>query len=213
MLAVLEAMDGDFERARDRWRRTKRRLEDVGLGVSAAFLEMYPVFIELMAGTPEKAEGEMAAAYAVVEQTGDQSRLATMAALVARIQYAQGRFDEAERHTVISEEAASQDDVASQIMWRGARARVLARAGNAHAVELAGSAVALAEQTDLLMLHGDALRDRAEVMALVARPTEAMRDLERAIALYERKGMRASADAARRFLASLAPLAEASSVS
>ena len=214
MLAVLEAMDGEFETARDRFARCKQRLEEVGLGVTASLLTMYRAIIELMAGTPEKAEREMAEAYSVVEQTGDRSRQATMAGLLARLHCALGRYDEAERCSVLCEEAASDDDVGSQILWRGVRSRVLVRTGDASAAEkLARSAVTLAEETDLLMVHGAALEDRADVTAALGRPAEAMADLDRAIALYQRKGMRASADAARHARVSLARLAEASSIS
>jgi hypothetical protein len=58
--------------------------------------------------------------------------------------------------------------------------------------------VALARETDFLMLHADALGDRAEVLAILNRPEQAARDLEQAIVLYERKGIRVAAEAARR---------------
>jgi tetratricopeptide (TPR) repeat protein len=210
MLAVQEAMAGDFTRARDRWTGSRQRLEDVGLGVTAAMVTMYRGLIELMAGSPEKAEPDLAAAYTVLEDTGERSRLATIAALLARVLYEQGRYDEAERYSVISEEASSEDDVASQVLWRGTRGKALARAGDAKAgEELVSSAVTLAGESDLLLFHADALSDRAEVMSLTNRPEEAARDLEQAIALYERKGARASVEAARHLLTSLSPVQSA----
>jgi tetratricopeptide (TPR) repeat protein len=207
MIAVQEAMAGDFAGAVDRWSRSRRRLEDVGLGVTAATLEMYRAFIELMAGTPEKAEPDLTSAYATLEETGERNRLGTIAALLARVLYAQGRYEEAQRYTVLSEEASSEDDVASQVLWRGTRGKVLARTGDGTAgEELAGSAVALAGASDLLVFQADALTDRAEVMSILNRSAEAIGDFESAIALYEHKGARVSADAARRQLGSLAPL-------
>jgi tetratricopeptide (TPR) repeat protein len=205
MLAVLEAMTGRFDEARDRWRRSKRRLEDVGLTVTVAVLQMYRAFIELMAGSPEKAQPEVAEAYAVLEQIGERHRLATTAALLARVLYAQSRYEESESYSRISEAAASKDDVGSQVLWRGTRGKVLARAGETRiAEELVNSGVALAQETDFLMQHADALSDRAEVLAILGRPEQAVRDLAQAIALYERKGIRVSADAARRTQRSLA---------
>jgi hypothetical protein len=53
------------------------------------------------------------------------------------------------------------------------------------------------------MLQGDALRDRAEVRAAIGRTEAAAKDLEQAIALFERKGIRVSADGARRSLNAL----------
>jgi DNA-binding SARP family transcriptional activator len=205
MLAVLEAMQGEFDTARDRWLRAKQRLQEVGLGVTLAALAMYRAFIELMAGTPEKAESEVVAACEVLERAGDRDRLATVAALLGRILYAQARYDEAERYTVLSEECASADDVGSQVLWRGTRAKARARAGDPEAAaELAATAVALAAEGDLLTVHADALTDRAEVMSLLGRPMEAIRDLDEAIALYDRKGVISSIDASRRVRESLA---------
>jgi DNA-binding SARP family transcriptional activator len=205
MLAVLEAMDGRFGEARDRWRNSKRRLADVGLSFTVAVVQMYYAFIELLAGTPERAESEVAEACTVFEGIGDQGRLSSAAALLARLLYAQQRYAESEQYCRISEETASADDVVSQVLWRGTRAKVLARAGvTTDAEQLVNSGVAQAEATDFLMLHGDALGDRAEVLAIMSRPETAGRDLEHAIALYQRKGIRASADAARRIHGSLA---------
>ncbi len=93
----------------------------------------------------------------------------------------------------------------------------MARAGKSRLAEdLVNGAVALAEKTDFLMLHGDALSDRAEVLTVLGRPEQAARDLEHAIALYERKGIRVSAEAARRSYRSLssvpaAPVADRAS--
>lgn len=202
--AVLEAMKGRFDDARDRWHRNTQRLEDVGLGVDVASMQMYRAFLELMAGTPENAEPDVAAACAALERAGDRNRLATLAALLARLHYALGHYDDSRRYTAISEESASEDDVGSHILWRGTRGKALARTGEDRiAVELVESAVSLAGETDLLMLHGDALTDHAEVMRLLDQPAEARHDLEQAIEIYERKGIRVSADSARRSLRSL----------
>jgi tetratricopeptide (TPR) repeat protein len=208
MLAVLEAMQGDFDAARDHWMRTKRRLEQVGLGVTLSELTMYRAFIELMAGTPEKAKAETVAACEELERAGVQDRLATVAALLGRILYAEARYDEAEHYTVISEGCASDDDVGSQILWQGTRAKARARAGDVRAAEdLATRAIALAAEGDLLMLQADALTDRAEVMSLLNRPDAAIRDLDQAIMLYERKGLLSRLDTARRLRGSLAEAA------
>jgi DNA-binding SARP family transcriptional activator/class 3 adenylate cyclase len=194
MLAVLEAMDGRFGEARDRWRRSKQRLADVGLNFVVAVVQMYYAFIELMAGSPENAEPEVAEACAVFERIGDRGRLSSSAALLARLLYAQNRHDESYHYSQVSEQTASTDDVVSQVLWRGTRAKVLARAGEAlDAEQLVNSSVAQAEATDFLMLHGDALSDRAEVLAILHGHESSARDVMQANALYERKGIRARA--------------------
>jgi len=54
-----------------------------------------------------------------------------------------------------------------QILWRQVRGKVIARRGDLQEGErLAREAVALADETDMLNAHGDALTDLAEVLAL-----------------------------------------------
>ncbi|MBV8988901.1 MAG: hypothetical protein JO372_10115, partial [Solirubrobacterales bacterium] len=193
MLAVLVAMDGRFAEARDQWRESKRRLADVGLPFLVAVVQMYYAFIELLAGTPELAEPEVTEAFAVFERAGDHGRLSSAAALLGRVLYAQGRYDDCWRYNQISEQTASEDDVVSQVVWRGTRAKLLARAGQAPAAqELVSSAVAKAGASDFFLLRGDVLRDRAEVLKISNRLDPAARDLEQARALYSRKGIRLS---------------------
>ena len=205
MLAVLEAMDGRFDDARERWWSGKRSLVDVGLDVTVAVIQMYYAFIELIAGTPENAVPELAESCATFERIGARGHLSSAAALAARLICGDGRGEEYERYRRISLESTSGDDVVSQVLLRGTHARLLVREGEAErAEEMANSAVSLAAGTDFLMLHGDALRDRAEVLNLMDKPNLAARDLEQATVLYERKGIRPAAEAARRALDSLA---------
>jgi len=202
MLAVLEAMDGQFEGARARWRRSKRRMVDVGLSVAVAVIQMYYGYIELLADCPENAEPELAAACIAFDQLGERGHLSSAAGLAARVHYAHASYDESARYCRMSEEAASSDDAVSQVLWRGTRAKLLARAGESGpAMALADDAVRLADETDFLMMRGDALTDRAEVLAVLDRPQEAGRDLAAASTLYESKGISSAANLARRALA------------
>ena len=202
MLAVLEAMDGQFEGARARWRRSKRRLAEVGLSVSLAVIQMYYGYIELLANRPENAESELAAACIAFDQLGTRGHLSSAAGLAARVHYADGSYDESTRYCRMSEEAASSDDAVSQVLWRGTRAKLLARAGEFETARaLADDAVRLADETDFLMMRGDALTDRAEVLTVLDKPQQAGADLATATELYERKGISASVNPARRALA------------
>lgn len=201
-LAVLEAMTGHFGEARARWRATKQRFEEVGLNVTMALLHMYRAFVELLASAPEDVEPELADAYSVVERTGEQGHLATIAALRARLLYVQTRYEECGHYIRVSRDAASEDDVVTQILWRGTQAKLLARRGELTAAEeLANSAVTHAEGTDALMLHAHALRDRAEVLAVLNDAASAAVDVEEAASLYAAKGItvpvRAAVDTVR----------------
>ncbi|MGN6869142.1 MAG: BTAD domain-containing putative transcriptional regulator [Solirubrobacteraceae bacterium] len=194
MFAVVEAMDGRFADARARWRKSKEELTELGLGHTVAVIQMAYGFVELLASRPELATPELADASAAFERMGDQGRLSSAAAILARLLYVEGRYDDADRSCRMAEAAASEDDVEPQVFWRGVRAKILARAGQARrAVELSDTAVMLAHETDFVLHYGAALTDRAEVMALLNRPDPGLRDLEKAVAVYERKGINASA--------------------
>jgi hypothetical protein len=118
------------------------------------------------------------------------------------VHYAHASYDQSARYCLLSEEAASLDDAVSQVLWRGTRAKLLARAGEREAARaLADDAVRFADETDFLMMRGDALTDRAEVLALLENPQEAGSDLAAASALYESKGIAERANPARRALA------------
>ena len=75
------------------------------------------------------------------------------------------------------------------MLWRSARAKVLARRGEAgEAGAAAREAVAIAERTDLLNTQADALLGLAEVLALAGRDDEAGAAARAAAERYERKG-------------------------
>ena len=88
------------------------------------------------------------------------------------------------------------------MLWRQVRGKVLARRGELQEGEqLLREAVALAEETDILNAHADALVDLAEVLALAGH--DASSELDRALARYERKGNLVMAERTRSRLAEL----------
>jgi len=108
--------------------------------------------------------------------------------------------------TEISEEIAAPDDLAPQVQWRAARAKLLARrSGFDEAEHLAREAVELAQQTpDFLHLPADALMSLAEVLRAAGKTADADAAVGDALALYERKGNRVSAARALAFRSELA---------
>jgi tetratricopeptide (TPR) repeat protein len=193
MLGVLEAMGGDFDTARQRSLTARRRLEDVGLTVTAVVLRMYRAFVEGLAGTPQFAIPDLVEACTLLEKVGERRRLATTAALLARLLYAAERHEEAEHFSQVTEATASKDDVVSLVVWKGTLGRLAARAGRVpEALRLADAAVDLAAKTDFVILRADALAERAEVLTLTGRSDRAARAWVGAIALYERKGSTAA---------------------
>jgi hypothetical protein len=155
---------------------------------------------ELASGDAAAAERELRLGYDLLAAIGDQTTLSTTAAYLARALAAQSRYEEADSITLVSEQAASAEDLATQALWRGTRARALAHRGDAAAAEaLANEAVRLSRETDLLGVQGDVLMDLADVLATAGRE-HAAATLENAAELYERKGSTVGAARARRLL-------------
>jgi predicted ATPase len=209
MTGALSARVGRFEDARQLCRRAEDIFRDLGLSLLLAGLHQYSGTIELLAGDPEAAERELRTGIEDYERMNELGHLSTTAALYGLALNAQGRDDEAYRYTVVSEESASPDDLASQVFWRQARALVLARRGELdRALQLGREAVGLAAQTDLLWMHGDALAALAEVLSASGAVNEAIESAEKALGLYETKGDVVSAGKTRALLDRLgAPVA------
>jgi ATP/maltotriose-dependent transcriptional regulator MalT len=197
LLAVLEAMRSRIDEARSLYLASREQLNALGLSFRLAGLQMFTAIVELVAGEPRLAEAELQQAYGVLERAGELGRLPTIAAFLARVLYAQGRLDEAERYTRIVEDTASDRDICSQILWRGTRSRLLARSGSGRQAEqLAREGVRLARRTDLLLIHADAASDLADVLTACNRPEAALHSLDEAIGLHRSKNNQASAEAA-----------------
>jgi hypothetical protein len=93
---------------------------------------------------------------------------------------------------------AAHDDLFAQVRWRGAAARSLAGQGRlAEAAKLAAEAVRIAQPTDMLTMHADALLDQAAVASAAARPGDAHAGAQAALELYQAKGNLAGAARAR----------------
>jgi class 3 adenylate cyclase/tetratricopeptide (TPR) repeat protein len=206
MLAVLEAMAGRPESAREHYARSRSALEELGMQVQLASLQMYAGLAELIGGDGPAAERELRRGFTALEQMGERSYLSTTAALLARAVWLQGRHQEADRLARASHEAASDDDLVSQVLWRGTQAKALALAGKAEDAErLARESVELSRQTDFVNMRADALVDLAEALALLGRGEDAGEILEEAIGLYDAKGNVVSSAAARATLESVLP--------
>ena len=202
---------GELEGLRGRFGAARRLLASAGDVYDEFGLRYYRVATWMATGLVERAAGDGAAAesafragYDALAEAGEKAALSTMAAYLAHVLCDVGREEEAERMAVVSKEAAAPEDLASQMLWRRARARVLARRGRpGRAERLAREAVKLGEQTDDLKERADALSDLAEALLLTKRRGEAASALEDALCLYERKGCAVSASRARRRLQEL----------
>jgi class 3 adenylate cyclase/tetratricopeptide (TPR) repeat protein len=197
-LAALLAMRGNFDRARLLSRQAQGLLADLGATVVGATTSLETVWIERLAGDLAAAERELRRDYQTLTDLGERYFLSTVAGELARVLYAQGRFDEAEQMSRHTQQLADSDDIASQTLWRTVQAKLLARRGNRDgALILVGEAIEMLERTDAILAQAETLVDLAEVLRQSGRPDDADGVLEDAIALFEVKGNLVAAEALR----------------
>ena len=189
------AMLGDFDAARQAVAEARAIADDLGLVWVRAGVASAAGFVEMLAGDAAAAERELRRGYELIKRSGMTGSYFGMALRdeFGQALYALGRFEEAKGLSEESERLAAQDDLQTQVLWRALRAKLLAREGRtAEAERLAREAVAIAEQTEFVLVHANALMDFAEVLRLAGRPHEAIPVLEAARRLYEQKGDRVS---------------------
>jgi class 3 adenylate cyclase/tetratricopeptide (TPR) repeat protein len=188
-LARLYALDGDFGRARDAYRRARAVFEDLGSNILAASLSLDSHAVEVLAGDLAAAERELRRDYDALDRMGEKYLLSTVAGLLAHVLCAQGRYDEANTLCMFTANVAADDDAQSQALWRSVRAMVLARTNGAReeAVALARKAVEILCATDAILWQADALFDLAETLATTGEEREARQARGEAAALYELK--------------------------
>jgi class 3 adenylate cyclase len=203
-LALLQAMAGRIGEARRLAGRGRAIFKELGMEIWGATNAIEVGSVERYAGDPAVAEPVLRKGCEALQRMGERAFLSTTSAFLAQTLYALERHEEADEWTHVSEEAAAPDDLLSQFVWRSVRAKVLARRGKLKDGErLAKEAVALAETGDMLACTGDALLDLAEVLRLANKDDEARSCIQRALGLYEQKGVVRMAERARALLAEL----------
>jgi len=192
---LLGAMRGEFDHGRDLIERSSQMAEDLGLRVMAASTRSsWLGQLELLAGDPAEAEREFRRGCDVLAEMGEKNFLSTLAARLAQALYALARYDEAEHFARTSQQTAAGDDIVSQVIWRCALAKVLARQGRVTDGEvLVRQAIERTETTDALNMQADALMDLGELLHPTGRSAEADSTFQRAEELYQRKGNAVSA--------------------
>lgn len=194
---VLRAMVGEFTEGRELLARSRAIDEDLGFVHSGPPMGSWQ--LEMLAGNPVAADRELEHAYQALTVTAESDE-SLIAGLRAHSLCALGRFREAERFADISTRMAGGALVA-QIVSRCAKAKVLAAQPHfARAQDLAQEAVTLAEATDALNLHADALMDLAEIRRQSGLTQDAASAAERALMLYQAKQNLVSAEKTRSFL-------------
>jgi tetratricopeptide (TPR) repeat protein len=198
VLAQLYAMRGDFAKGREYSEQQREKLADLGPSVTAWSTSLDRARVELLAGDAEAAERELRADDAALAAIDERYFRSTIVAMLAGVLASRGLREEAEQAVVIARELADEDDVASQVLWRTAHARLLADASQGElATDAAERAVEIATEGDDIELLADAKAALGEVLWQLGRQESAEPPLREALALYERKEDIASATRVR----------------
>lgn len=187
--AHLEAMEGNFDQAREHALQALALTEELGLGVQAAGVRSGCGEIELLAGNPAAAEAFIRAGCEALERMGDQGHYVTVAVGLGEALLLQGRLDEADAVIERITDWAIDDDLDPQVGWRRLKATLLAQRGEfEEALRLGREAVALAGASDYIDTHARTRFDLAAVLRLAGRHDESAAELAEALRLYEQKG-------------------------
>jgi len=167
-------------------------------------IESYGMVVELLAGDLEAAAAAGEESCRLLDELGRLSESSTTAGGLAGVYYELGRLDDAERWAARAAELGAEEDAITQMLWRQARARVLAGRGEYDEAErLAREAVGVGETTEDLNSKAETWADLGEVLTLAGRPQEAAEALEQAIARFEAKENLVMAGRMRERLAAL----------
>jgi len=167
-IAGLRAMQGEFDEARRLQSVARALYEELGHRFRIATRSLIPAEIETLAGRSDEATAILQWAFGELEEMGASSVMSTVAAFLADALATEGAVADAIRFSEISEQHAAGLDVATQVMWRVARANATGE------IALAREAVALAAPTDYVDI-------RARALLAVGNTEGAARE-------YERKG-------------------------
>jgi class 3 adenylate cyclase/tetratricopeptide (TPR) repeat protein len=204
-LALVRAQQGRFSEARELMDRAGTIAADLGRTPLLAMSEALSVGrLERLAGDDVAAERFQRRGYGVLEGYGEQGFRSTLAGDLAHTLYDLGRYEEASRFAEESRRAAASDDLTSQSLWRGVRAKLLAREGDfPEAERIAREAVDVVLHTEWDESRAVALADLAEVLVLADRREEAVDALRQALSLCEQWGQVVMAERTRGRIAEL----------
>jgi tetratricopeptide (TPR) repeat protein len=161
--------------------------------------------LEVLADDPAAAEQTLQEGLAELEQLGDKSYSSTLLAGLAEALYEQGRLDAADDVLAQAESLSAADDAINLAWFPILHAKVLARRGRlAEAEAHAREGVARSQRLKGHMRHvAYAHEALAEVLQLAGRTEEARAEGERALELYEQKGVVPAIERTRALLAEL----------
>ena len=188
-LAVLRAMEGEFDGARDLYRRGQEIAAELGSGLVGNSSSIDSSRVELLAGDLAAAERELRRDYDALANINETYFRSTISAYLAEVLWLGGDADGALQFSEVAEEIGDAEDILTQVPLRSVRARVLASRGDVEgARRLAMEAVELAASTPQPHLKAKALENLGDALAAVGDIESSRPPLQEALTLYEQKG-------------------------
>jgi class 3 adenylate cyclase/tetratricopeptide (TPR) repeat protein len=210
--AFVLAYRGEFADARMLFWETFAAMAERGMTTGTAIVMQAGWQIETLAGDLDAAERCARQGVEQLEPLGERAWLSTQACQLAEALYALGRLDDAEHWVRRGLELGGPEDILTQMLGLGLRAKLLARGGGFdEALVLAHRTVALAASTQAPMERAQAILALAEVLYLSGDIPGAFQQSGRAVALYESKRAPAGVAHVRRVEARWAALSPAAS--
>jgi tetratricopeptide (TPR) repeat protein len=195
--AVLEAMRGDFERARELLERAAALNADLGREWNAETAARGHV--ARLAGDHAGAVDAFSAALELAERHGQPAYASSRAAELADILAGSGRLEEAADVVRRARPLADEEDVVARFLWRMVEAKLLAASGSpGDALEAGEEARTLADSTDALPHRARIVADLALLHRAAGKKRSARSLLGVAEALYEAKGHAVGVELVRR---------------
>jgi tetratricopeptide (TPR) repeat protein len=179
---------GEFDRALEAIEQWRRPLPELGQELAYATSAACVWDVCSLGDEWARAEPGLRDAYETLERRGERGFRSTIAAQLGECVLRQGKIDEAEQWSLVSEELGVEEDRVNEAWWRSLRARVYAaRDDLSRAEELAREAVAITTATDHLEVAADMWLTLAEVLRARG-SAEAVEAAREALNRYERKG-------------------------
>ena len=180
---------GKVVEAQDAFAEARSVFEALGRPSHLSYMPISTAAVEPLASDPAGAEAELRPAYEFFREVGADHINATIGPMLAAALVPQGKLAEAIALCEEAERLAAPDDLDGQVKWRLAKAAARTSEGDHGAAErLVREAVALAEATDTVVLHADAVAALAYTLICAGHPGDAVEPASTAVELYELKG-------------------------
>jgi predicted ATPase/DNA-binding XRE family transcriptional regulator len=202
-LAQLYAFTGRIVEARAAIARSKAINSRFAAKLGLAFIAFVAGQIEMIDGDPAAAERRFREGYEAFRAMGERGHLGHLAYELAEALYAQGRLDEAQQMIEEAEAttAPSQNEV--WMVWRSAKAKVLARRGQFDAARQLMAEAEAGISSAPWIIRATVLGAKAEVSGLAGDFDQAAAGLQAALRIYEEKRVLGLAEQVAAGLASL----------